>query len=94
LKKAFRSPRLDTEGKGRIMYTFYNLSQENPGYLDQALELCEILIDLHPEEAEPYLIHGDFLAREGKIEEARGQFLMGAQRDPFKPGCMATGAGA
>jgi tetratricopeptide (TPR) repeat protein len=82
LKKAFRSPRLDTEGKGRIMYTFYNLSQENPGYLDQALELCEILIELHPEEAEPYLIHGDFLAREGKVEEARGQFLMGAHRDP------------
>ncbi len=82
LKMAFRSPRLDTENKGRIMYTFYNLSQENPGYLDQALELCELLIELHPEDAEPYLIHGDFLARENRLEEARDQFLKGAQLDP------------
>lgn len=82
LKMAFRSPRLDTENKGRIMYTFYNLSQENPGYLDKALELCELLIELHPEEAEPYLIHGDFLARENRPQEAREQFLKGALRDP------------
>ncbi|MBW6499018.1 MAG: tetratricopeptide repeat protein [Bacteroidales bacterium] len=82
LKMAFRSPRLDTENKGRIMYTFYNLSQENPSYLDQALELCELLIELHPEDAEPYLIHGDFLARENRLEEARDQFLKGAQLDP------------
>lgn len=82
LKKAFRSPRLDTDNKGRIMYTFYNLSEKNPDYLDQALELCEILIGLHPEEAEPYLIYGDFLAREERLEEARDQFLKGARRDP------------
>lgn len=82
LKMAFRSPRLDTENKGRIMYTFYNLSQENPGYLDQALELCELLIEMHPDDAEPYLIHGDFLARENRLEEARGQFLKGALLDP------------
>ncbi|MEE4177236.1 MAG: tetratricopeptide repeat protein [Bacteroides sp.] len=82
LKKAFRSPRLDTENKGRIMYTFYNLSGENPDYLDQALELCEILIELHPEETEPYLIYGDFLAREERLEEARDKFLEGALRDP------------
>lgn len=82
LKRAFRSPRLDTANKGRIMYTFYNLSGANPDYLDQALELCGILIELHPEEAEPYLIYGDFLARENRLEEARDQFLKGALRDP------------
>lgn len=82
LKRAFRSPQLDTANKGRIMYTFYNLSGENPSYLDQALELCEMLIEQHPEEAEPYLIYGDFLAREQRLEESRDQFLKGAQRDP------------
>ena len=82
LKKAFRSPRLDTENKGRIMYTFYNLSEGDPEYLEKALELCQILIEQHPEEAEPYLIYGDFLAREERLEEARDQFLKGARRDP------------
>lgn len=84
LKKAFRSPELNTEGKGRILYTFYNLSEQNPLYLEQALELCQILIDLHPDQAEPYLIYGDFLAREKRLEEAREQFLMAARIDPSK----------
>lgn len=86
LKMAFRSPRLDTQNKGRIMYTFYNLSGQNPGYLDQALELCQILIEMHPDEAEPYLIYGDFLSREGHLEQARDQFLEGARRDPSNLG--------
>ena len=84
LKIAFKSPELNTEGKGRILYTFYNLSQQNPLYLEQALELCLILIELHPEQAEPYLIYGDFLAREERLTEAREQFLMAAKIDPSK----------
>jgi tetratricopeptide (TPR) repeat protein len=82
LKKAFVSPLLDTQGKGRIMYSFYNLSDKNPEYLDQAIELCKLLIELQPDDAEPYLIYGDFLARDQQLEEARSQFLLGAQRDP------------
>lgn len=82
LKKAFVSPLLDTQSKGRIMYSFYNLSENNPEYLDQAIELCQILIELQPDDAEPYLIYGDFLARDQRLEEARDQFLLGAQRDP------------
>lgn len=82
LKRAFRSPRLETEGKGRIMYTFYNLSEQNPEFLDQALELCQILIELHPADAETYLIYGDFLAREERLADAREQFLTAARLDP------------
>lgn len=84
LTKAFRSPEMKIEGKGRILYSFYNLSEQNPEYFEKALGLCRILIELHPDQAESYLIYGDFLAREQRLTEAREQFLKAAQLDPSK----------
>lgn len=82
LKDAFRSHELDTEAKGQILYTFYLLSQEDEKYLDQAIELSSILVEVHPDEAESYLIYGDFLVRQGQVEKARDVFLKGVALDP------------
>ncbi|MFO7977373.1 MAG: tetratricopeptide repeat protein [Bacteroidales bacterium] len=82
LRDAFRSPELDTESKGQILYTFYLLSQEDEKYLDQAIELCSILIEVHPDDAESYLIYGDFLVRKDQVSEAREVFLKGVALDP------------
>jgi len=82
LKKAFKSPQLQMESKGRIMYAFYSLSEDNPEYLKQALELMDILIEMYPEEAEMYAMYGDFLFREEEYEKAREKFVMSAKLDP------------
>ncbi len=82
LKEAFRSPELDAEAKGQILYSFYLLSQEDEKYLDQAIALCSILIQVHPDDAESYLIYGDFLVRKDQVSLAREVFLKGVQLDP------------
>lgn len=82
LKDAFRSPDLPTDAKGQILYSFYMLSDEDENYLDQAIILCQILLDIHPEDADTYLIYGDFLNRKGNLQEARDIFLQGVELDP------------
>jgi tetratricopeptide (TPR) repeat protein len=84
LKVAFQSPELGTEGKGRIIYSFFVLSESDPVYLEQALALCEVLIEMHPDDPESYLIYGDFLNREERFEEAREVYLKAARLDPSR----------
>ncbi len=82
LKKVFKNPRLEKESKGRIMYAFYMVSEENPEYLDQAFKLMDILIEMYPEDAEMYAMYGDFLFRENEKEQARDMFLKSATINP------------
>lgn len=82
LRRAFINPRLDLEGKARIMYSYYQVSQQNPKYLDQAYLLLEELLRTHAGEAETYAIYGDFLLRDKRLEEARNMFMKAAQTDP------------
>ncbi len=82
LETAFRSPQMSAESKARIMYTYYAISEADPDRLEQAMKLCRLLIEIHPEDPESYLIYGDFLRREGEIEKARDMYLKGAKLDP------------
>lgn len=84
LTRAFRSPELDAEGKARIIYSFFVMSENDPDYLEQALALCEILIEMHPDDPESYLIYGDFLNREQRFSEAREIYLEAARLDPSR----------
>ncbi len=82
LREAFKSPELGVDGKSRIMVSYYFLSDEDPSYLEQALELCSILTEVHPEDAQAQAIHGDFLFREGNYEEAWEHYHKAAIADP------------
>lgn len=84
LKAAFLSPELGTEGKGRIIYSFFVMSENDPVYLEQALALCEIMMERHPDDPESYLIYGDLLNREERFEEAREAYLKAAGLDPSR----------
>lgn len=82
LLRAFRNPMLDFEGKSRIIYRYYLMSEEDPAYLAHGLRLCEILVEMHPEEPEAFLIYADFLNREERFEKARNMYLMASMLDP------------
>ncbi len=82
LKHAFRSPQLELEGKGRIIFSYMRWSEEDPAFLDQAIELADIMLEMHPEEAEAWLIYGDILNQAGKHKEAREKYLEGVRLDP------------
>ncbi len=82
LKHAFHSPQLELEGKGRIIFSYMRRGEEDPGFIYQAIALAEIMQEMHPEESEAWLIHGDVLNQAGKQEEAREKYLKGVLLDP------------
>ncbi len=82
LKKAFQSEKFTVEGKARILFSYYYLSEEDSVYLQQAYELIDILLEMHPDDHEANAIYGDFLYREERLEEAREYFYRAAQIEP------------
>jgi len=82
LKKAFHNEHFTVEGKARILFSYYYLSEEDSLYLEQAYELIDIMLEMHPDDPEANAIFGDFLYREERLEEAREYFYRAAQIEP------------
>lgn len=74
LKKAFQNPDLDIDTKINILLSYYVLTEVNKELTSQALELTEILVDVHPKEGKAHAMHADYLFREGKLKEAQEAF--------------------
>ncbi len=82
LREAFSNPELGVEGKIRIIYSYMRMADHDPAYLQQALELSSMLIEIHPGEADSHLVHADVLHMDERLEEAREMYLQGARLDP------------
>ena len=82
LDKAFRSPQLEFEGKARIIFSYMQWGQEEPVYMDYAMELADIMLSMHPDDSEAWLVYGDLLNQADKKEEAREKYLQGVKIDP------------
>lgn len=74
LKKAFQNPYAPIDSKVGVLLSFYDLSERNEALKKQGFELCQILIETHPDDAKSYSIFGDFLIREKRYEEALQAF--------------------
>ena len=82
LKKAFQSPRLELDGKARIIFTYMSWAEEDPVFMDQAIELADIMLSMHDDDAEAWLVYGDLLHQADKKERARDKYIKGADLDP------------
>lgn len=74
LTLAFKNPELNIDSKMQILLSYYSLSNSNDNLKKQAFELCEVLIETHPNDAKSYSIYGDFLYRDGQLKESREAF--------------------
>jgi tetratricopeptide (TPR) repeat protein len=81
IKIAFENPDLDVDTKIKILVSYYELSETNAVYKQQAMDLCEITLKLHPSSADVHSIAGDFLLKDKKIKEAREEYLKAIQID-------------
>lgn len=84
LKKAFENPDLEIDTKINILLSYYVLTEVNKELTSQALELTEILVDVHPKEGKAHAMHADFLFREGKMKEAQTAFRKTIELDNSK----------
>jgi tetratricopeptide (TPR) repeat protein len=82
VRTAFISPDLDVDNKIKILISYYNITSEQKSkYLDQAFELCKLLVDSNPNEPKAHAMYADFLARDNKTKEAWMEFLKVIQFD-------------
>lgn len=57
------------------------IQSNNPSKLDKTLELTEILVKVHPEEAKAYAARGDLLYNRGELEAAEKNYLKTIELD-------------
>jgi tetratricopeptide (TPR) repeat protein len=80
VKIAFASTDLDIDTKVRILVDFIR-QLPNPAIEGIALELADLTIASHPEEAKAYAVAGDLQTITGKKETARGNYLKAVKLD-------------
>ncbi len=86
LKESFDSQEMDVESKIRIVFVYMFLAdeQDEATHIQKAKELARMIIETHPDDPEAYFVYGDILNRNNQLEEARAQYLKGAQLNPSK----------
>jgi tetratricopeptide (TPR) repeat protein len=84
LKSAFVHPDLDIDNKIKILVSYYTITEQQPKYLDQAYELCALLVNEYPNEPKAHSVFADFLYRDKKIKEARAELLKVLDYDKSK----------
>ena len=84
LKKAFENPAGSIELKLQVLSSYFEIIAKYPELKDQAFELCEIMVATHREEPQSHAVYGDFLLREGKLNEARDEYRKVLEADKSK----------
>jgi len=83
-KLAFQNPSLDIDTKMKVLLSYYSITEHSPIYKDSVLELCKVMVSVHPDEAKSYAILGDFEYREKDYPKARDAFRQALARDKTK----------
>lgn len=81
---AFSNSDLNIDAKVNILLSYYLVGNAQPELQEQALRLCKILTETHPDDAKSFSIYGDFLYRDKKFHEARGQYRNAINLDKSK----------
>ena len=70
LKLAFATTDVSIDQKVMVLMRYYSLTQQRPDRLPDAYALLVLTEQVHPNEAKAYAMYGDFLARDGKLNDA------------------------
>jgi len=81
VKIAFENPDLNIDDKVKILIGYFNIPEKFKAEREESLQLINILIQAHPNDAKSYSLQGDFLNRDGKNAEARDAFRKAIQLD-------------
>jgi tetratricopeptide (TPR) repeat protein len=81
---AFKSKDLDIDTKIKMLMSYYYASETHTELKADATKLCEILIEVHPNEAKAFAMYGDFLYRDKKTTEAREKYRKAIELDKEK----------
>ena len=74
LKLAFNNKELDVDTKISILASYLPLLELHPELKDQAMELCNLLLQANPDEPRAHTIHGDLFMADKQLTKARDEY--------------------
>lgn len=72
--RAFENPEANIDKKVSVLLDYFDASENNKVAEQEAFELCERLVDTHPEEAKAHAMYADFLYRDKQYNAAVRQY--------------------
>ncbi len=80
LKKAFQNPDLEADYKIDAARYYLSRAEKQPesDFYSRGVELCELLVKVHPKEARGNEVYADFLLLGGKMKEAAKYYYIAA----------------
>lgn len=72
--KAFESEKMDIDSKIKVLLDYFVAAESNENTKNEALELCEILVKVHPNEAKSHAMYADYLYRDKQLDKASIQY--------------------
>ncbi len=84
IRFCFSSSQLDIDTKIKVLLSYYTASETQPQLRDEAYELMDTLIKVHPNDPKAYSMLGDFLLRDKKDARAREVFAKVVTLDSSK----------
>lgn len=84
LKQGFRNPALDIDTKIQILIQYYTVNEIYDDFKEQAFELANILVEVHPDDPKAYSMQGDFLYQAEQYPEAYDAFIEVVKLDSSK----------
>jgi tetratricopeptide (TPR) repeat protein len=84
LKTGFSNKNLDIDTKVQILLSYYTANEYYEDNKDEAFQLAEILIKVHPGNPKAWSIYGDLLYQDDRFEDARTAFRKVISMDSSK----------
>ncbi len=84
LKIGFSNKNLDIDTKVQILLSYYTANEYYKDNKDEAFQLAEILIKVHPDDPKAWSIYGDLLYQDDRFEDARTAFRTVISMDSSK----------
>lgn len=74
LRLAFESDQITAETKANILNSYFSITEEMPDLRKFCLELGEIMINMHSDDAQAYTVYGNYMYRENRLDDARDMY--------------------
>lgn len=84
LKEAYRNRNLEIDTKVGVLLKMYPQAERFPKVREQAIELAQLVVETHPDQAKSYSVLGDFLFLDGQGVAARKQYKKATSIDPSR----------
>jgi len=68
--KAFESDKMDIDTKVKVLLDYFVAAETNKKTKEEGLELCQILVRVHPKEAKAHAMYADYLYRDKQLDSA------------------------